>query len=314
MKHTILVLGAAGYIGRAVVRQAVAAGWEVKALVRSTAAARSIAEPGVHAVIGDALNVASWIHEGRGCRIMLDLIQPKLPKRLSRCSMQTVAAYRQNVTRTVLDGLKQLAENDRPLFFNISGVDDLAADEDGCISHRSALVKQLKGFAQIGVPVRQLVDNSGVKAVHVYLGTVYGPGKAFAETVIPGLLRRRMPLIGSGENHMALIYLEDAARAIVHLCAQAHNIALGSSWVIADGTTTTQAEFLGGIAAMLKVKPPRRIPYWLASMFAGAVTSEVLTRECKTDISALQGLGFKLNYPAWQTGVPQMLKSLAYSI
>ena len=314
MKQTMFVLGAAGYIGKTAVQQAVAAGWEVKALVRTTTAAAVITGLGGQAVIGDALQIKSWINEARGCRIMLDLIQPKLPKHLSRRSMRAVAAYRLNATRTVLDGLKQLAENDRPLFLNISGVDDLAVDGNGYISHRSALVKQLKGFAQIGVPVRQLVESIGLNAIHVYLGTVYGPGKAFAETVIPGLLRRKMPVIGNGENNMALIYVEDAARAIVHLCTQADNIPPGSTWVVTDGTATTQAELMDGIASMLEVKPPRRIPYWLAALLAGVVTSEVLTRECKTDISALQGLGFKLNYPVWQAGVPQMLKSLGYSI
>ena len=314
MKQSMFVLGAAGYIGKSVVKQAVAAGWEVKALVRTTTAAAVITGLGGQAVIGDALQIKSWINEARGCRIMLDLIQPKLPKHLSRRSMRAVAAYRLSVTRTVLDGLMQLPESERPLFFNISGVDDLAVDENGYISHRSALVKQLKGFAHIGVPVRQLVESTGLKAIYSYLGTVYGPGKAFAETIVPGLLRRKMPVIGDGENQMALIYVEDAARAIVYLCCQADNIPLGSTWVITDGTATTQAEFLGGIASILKVKPPRRIPYWLAALLAGVVTTEVLTRECKTDISALQGMGFKLNYPAWQSGVPQMLKSLGYSI
>jgi nucleoside-diphosphate-sugar epimerase len=314
MKQKIFVLGAAGYIGKTVVQQAVVAGWEVKALVRSAAGAAVITELGGQAVIGDVLIVESWLDEVRDCRYMVDLIQPKLPKRISRRSIQAAADYRLNVTSTVIGGIKQLAENDRPLFFNISGVDDLAVDADGFISHRSALVKQFKGFAQIGVPVRLLVESTGLNAIHVYLGTVYGPGKAFAQTVVPGLLRRKIPVIGSGENHMALIYVEDAARAIVHLCTQADNIPPGSTWVVTDGTATTQAELMDGIASMLKVKPPRHIPYWLAALLAGVVTSEVLTRECKTDISALQRLGFKLNYPTWQSGVPQMLKSLGYSI
>lgn len=314
MKQTMFILGAAGYIGKTVVQQAVKAGWKVKALVRNPSAAANMTELGARPVMGDVLKVESWLDQARGCHCMVDLVQPKLPKRLSRRSILDAADYRLNVTRTVIGGIQQLAQHDRPLFINVSGVDDLATDSDGLISQRSALVKNLKGFSPIGVPVRNLVEHSELSAIYVYLGTVYGPGKAFAESVIPGLLQGKIPIIGSGENHLALVYVEDAARAIVHLCVQAENIPLGSTWVITDGTATTQAEFLVGIASMLKVKPPRRIPYWLAALFAGVVTSEVLTRESKTDISALQGLGFKLKYPDWQSGVPKMLMSLHYQI
>jgi len=311
MKRTIFVLGAAGYIGKSVVQEAVTAGWKVKALVRAPASALLMKGLGAEAVIGDAMNAVSWIEEARGCQLMVDLLQPKLPKRLSRRAIQAVARYRIGVSRAILNALMKLLENERPLFINVSGVDDLAPDADGKISHHSVLVEQLKGFAHIGVPVRKLLDGAGVQAVHVYLGTVYGPGKAFAETVIPGLIRRTMPIIGNGSNRMALIHVEDAARAIVHVCGQRDKMLCGSNCVISDGTATTQAEFMGGIAAMLKAKHPRRVPRFLATLLAGVVTTEVLSRECRTDISALQGLGFKLRYPDWRTGVPAMLDSMA---
>ena len=314
MKRTIFVLGAAGYIGKSVVQAALSAGWRIKALVRTSASASLITGLGGISVIGDALNIDSWIEETRGCQLIIDLIQPVLPKRLSKRVIQTLARYRIGVTHAIVTALKRLPENDRPLFMNVSGVDDLAPDTEGNISHRSALVKQLKGFAHIGVPVREQVESAEIKALYVYLGTVYGPGKAFAETIVPGLIKRRMPIIGSGSNHLALIYVEDAARAIVHLCGHADKIANGGTWVISDGTVTTQAEFLGGIAAMLNAKQPRRAPRWLASLLAGVVTTEVMTRNSQTDISALQALGFKLSYLDWRSGVPHMLKSLSNSV
>jgi len=314
MNQTLFVLGAAGYIGKTVIGQAVESGWKVKALVRTAESVALVSGMGAQAVMGDAMKVDAWIDEARGSQAMVDLIQPKLPRRISRRSIQQVAAYRLRVTRELLTHLKRLPESERPLLFNVSGVDDLAPDKDGKISHRSALVDEYAGFAYIGVPVRKLVESSGVKAVYIYLGTVYGPGKAFADTVIPGLIKHRMPVIGSGSNRMAIVHVADAARAVVHLAKQQREIPAGSSWVVTDGSANTQAEFLDGIAALLQAKKPRRVPRWLASLIAGVVTAEVLTRDCRSDISALRQQGFELRYPDWRTGVPQMLKSLAYSI
>lgn len=314
MKRNIFVLGAAGYIGKTVVIEALEAGWKVKALVRTAASAKQIKALGAEPVTGDIFNVAAWIGEAKGCQLMLDLIQPKLPGRLGLHAIRKVAAYRLESTRALLEGLKHLPENDRPLLVNVSGVDDLAADKNGKISDQSSLVKELKGFAHIGVPVRKLIESAGVNAVYVYLGTVYGPGKAFADAVIPRLIKQQMPVIGSGTNHMALIHVEDAARALIHLGENQHRILSGSSWVVTDGTAITQAEFFDGIAALLNAKKPRRVPRWLASIVAGCVTTDVLSRESCSDPSALLQMGFKLRYPDWRRGVPQMLKSLSISV
>ena len=245
--------------------------------------------------------------------MVVDLIQPELPKRLSKSAIRKVAAYRLMVSRAIVSGLKQIAQNDRPPLLNVSGVDDLDPDATGQISHRSALAGKLKGFAHIGVPVRQLLEHSGLPTVYGYLGTVYGPGKAFAAAVIPGIVRHTMPVIGNGSNHIALIHVEDAARAIVHIGENLGEIAPGSTWVICDGTATTQAEFMDGMAALLHAEKPRRIPCWLASLVAGKIMTEVLSRETRCEISALRATGFRLRYPGWQTGVPQMLKALGYS-
>jgi 2-alkyl-3-oxoalkanoate reductase len=57
--------------------------------------------------------------------------------------------------------------------------DDLEPDAHGVISHRSHVPTKLHGFAHIGVPVRKLVEASGLDATYVYVGSlVYGPGSS----------------------------------------------------------------------------------------------------------------------------------------
>ena len=314
MQNTLLILGAGGYIGMSVVREAVAAGWLVTALVRTDHAASALLKLGAQPIIGDASNPADWLDAARRAKVLLDLVQPRLPKRLTRCAIQKASRYRLELTQNVIDGLKALPEAQRPLLFSVSGVDDLQADGNNTISHQSGITQTLRGFAPIGVPVRRLIEKSGVGTIHVYLGTVYGPGKGFAERIVPGLAKHTMPIIGSGSNRLTLIHVDDAARAMIHLAGQLEQTQPGCNWVITDGTAPTQADFLNGIASLINAKPPARVPYWLAAILAGSALVETMTRDRLNDVSALQATGFTWRYPDWQHGVPHMLKALGYSV
>jgi len=77
--------------------------------------------------------------------------------------MKSLSTQRQAMTRSVLDALKRLSAQERPVFFSISSADDLEPDAHGVISHRSHLSTKLHGFGYIGVPVRKLVEASGLE-------------------------------------------------------------------------------------------------------------------------------------------------------
>ena len=63
--------------------------------------------------------------------------------------------------------------------FSVSGTDDFVR---GTISHQSRFlpVSEAKGFAKIGLSVRGELLASKRPFASIHLGTVYGPGKAFA--------------------------------------------------------------------------------------------------------------------------------------
>src|SRR6516164_3760327 len=83
----------------------------------------------------------------------------------------------------------RLAPEERPLLLSVSGVDDLAPDTRGRVDDGSPLRTTPTGFSHVGVPVRRLVEASGVAAAFLHLGTVYGPGKSFAASIFPRLAR-----------------------------------------------------------------------------------------------------------------------------
>src|SRR5262249_33319296 len=174
--------------------------------------------------------------EIRGASVVIDVVQPRLPERLSESVMARVADYRVAVTRSVLATLPPGA-----LLFSVSGTDDF---EDVMVSHRSPFTKRPRGFARIGLGVRAEVLASGVPFASLHLGTVYGSGKAFASTLFPRLARGRLPIVGDGGNRLPLIHVEDVARALVHLAALPAERLRAHPWIVTDGAATTQRELL----------------------------------------------------------------------
>jgi hypothetical protein len=160
--------------------------------------------------------------------------------------------------------------------------------------------------------VRRILEESGFACAFAYLGTVYGPGRAFAQRVFPQIAAGRFRVAGGGKNRMPMVHVADAARALVRLAA-IPGLA-GRSFVIADGSDATMAQFAGFAAELLGAPPPRTVPVWLARLVVGEVLCETLTRDVVARPTGLLSLGFEFRYPSFVQGLPPSLKELGYPI
>lgn len=109
-------------------------------------------------------------------------------------------------------------------------------------------------------------------------GWIYGPRDrgSFARFATM-ITRGRMIVVGSGANHLPLVYAGDAALGLL-LAADADPN--GRAYLLVNDEPVTQREFLAAIAAELGVAAPsRRIPYRLAlTMGASAEAAARLAR------------------------------------
>jgi nucleoside-diphosphate-sugar epimerase len=312
MKKTMFILGATGFVGSEVVRTALDAGWNVKALVRTEDASAKLAKLGVTTVLGDAYNTSVWSSELRNTEVLIDLIQPEIPIPFRSAAVKKISEQRQRLTKGILDSLVNIREDERPLYFSISGTDDLEPDPHGVISSSSRLTDSPTGFAHIGVPVRRLVERFDINATFVYLGTVYGPGKTFAETIVPKLATGKWKIIGSGANHIPIVHVEDVARGLVHLAGLEREQIIGKTFVLADGSRTTAIELFNETAQMMGAKAPGKVPKWLASLVSGKVVVETMSHDLIADPSGLLETVFAFKYPSYKEGMPPTLKKLGY--
>lgn len=112
--------------------------------------------------------------------------------------------------------------------------------------------------------VQRMIREQGAPVTIVRPGLIYGPRDTnsfgrFAALVEQGKMIR----IGSGHNHVPLIYVTDAARGIV-LAGEAER-AVGRTYLLVNDEPVTQNDYLNAIAGELGVPTPRRhIPLRLA--------------------------------------------------
>jgi nucleoside-diphosphate-sugar epimerase len=107
-------------------------------------------------------------------------------------------------------------------------------------------------------------------------GLIYGPRDTHSFARFAHLIEQgKMLLIGSGNNHLPLIYVKDAARGVI-LASEAKQ-AVGKAYLLVNNEPVTQREYFAAIARELNVPPPRlHIPFHLA--LALGATAEAIGR------------------------------------
>lgn len=307
---SVVILGAGGFLGTATVGAAVKAGLAAIGVVRQSSAAQRIEGDGGTAVLGDATHPESWIAEAANAVAVIDLIQPNIPQRLGERALSQIVSQRVSTTRAVVEALKSLPAERRPLYVSVSGVAELEADQRGFISHDSSLTSRPAGFAKIGLAARAVVRDSGIDAAFVHLGTVYGPGKSFTERILPALEKGRYPIFGRGENRIALVHVDDAARALVHIATSARAKARVGSWIVVDQSMLTLGAFLTQTAEAVGGPKPRHAPRWIGRAILGSGIMAQLSKDSPTDSTRLTSSGFAFRFPRLRDGLAATLAAL----
>jgi nucleoside-diphosphate-sugar epimerase len=140
-----------------------------------------------------------------------------------------------------------------------------------------------------------VVDAGGVALRY---GGFYGsPDDAQIELV----RKRRFPIVGDGGGILSFVHLDDAAAAT----ALALEDGAAGIYNVVDDEPAPTREVLPALAAAIGAKPPRRVPRWLARLFAGEA-GVVLMTEARgaSNAKAKRDLGWALRYPSWRQGFP----------
>lgn len=278
--QTVLVSGASGFLGRAVVRELLAGGYAVRTLQRTpsrtpgaTDVLGSVTDPeivaravaGVDAVVHLAAKVSlagdpadfERVNVG-GTRTLLDAAQAAGVQRVVHVSSPSVAHHGDSI------------------------VGDDAGPADPALARgdyaRTKAAAELLALGRDGAALGDGFTPEGARAgsvmrvVAVRPHLVWGPGDTqLVARVVERARAGRLPLLGHGAALIDSTYVDNAASAIVAALRAVDDVH-GQAYVITNGEPRPVAELLAGICRAAGVEPPRwSVPASVARAAGSAV-------------------------------------------
>ncbi len=250
----IFLTGATGYIGSAVLDTLVRGGHEVTALVRDGEKANRVAARGAHPLVGDLANPSSYAeaaqdHEGY-IHTALDS-SPRAPE-IDRLAIETLVSSACHATT------RRTKKADSRVFIYTSGVWVIGpardpVDEDA--------VLEPAAYSAWRAPHEQMVLQAGggmLRTVVVRPGIVYGGSRGIVSDLFKDAVNGLVRVVGSGENHWALVSDRDLADLYARLVV--HPDAAGVYHATDEGDERVN-EIVDAIGSHLNVRPDvRRVP------------------------------------------------------
>ena len=255
---TVLVTGAAGFLGSHVTELLLARGGRPRALVRPGESISALAGADIDVIRGDI-----------GDRAVVEAAVSGVD-RVLHCAARTgpwgpepdyertnVRALEMLVEVAVAAGVRRLV--------HVSSITVHSNDVRGAADESAPLRGAPNPYSRSKVAgerlLKRMIRDEGAPVTIVRPGWIYGPRDTASFGRLVGMVRNgRMVMVGSGENHVPLIYVRDAARGV--LLASEADRAVGRSYLLVNDEPVTQRDLLGAIAAEVGVpRPARRVPY-----------------------------------------------------
>lgn len=282
-----LITGATGFVGSALVREALAEGWQLRAFRRPSSDLRLLAGLDVEIVTGEFSDPASLARAMAGCDAVFHVAAD-----YRLWAPEPALLYRHNVegTRQVLAAARAAGV---ARVVHTSSVATLGLPRDGAPGDEDTpvmlddMIGHYKRSKFLAEEVAREFANAGLDVVIVNPSTPIGPRDLkptpTGRMVLDAAAGRMPAFVDTGLN---VVHVDDVARG--HLLAWRHGRS-GRRYVL-GGTDLTLAQILATIAELTQRPPPRvKLPHGL--ILPVAYAAEALARVSgRTPLVTVDGL------------------------
>jgi dihydroflavonol-4-reductase len=269
---TTLLTGATGFVGAAVLRSLIAAGHNVRALVRPNSDRRNLSGLDCEIFFGDLAEPDSLKRAVQGCEALFHVAADYriwVPDRdkMNRINVQGTVAL---IQAAAAAGVSRIVYTSSVATLRL-GDDGLPSDEESHaqLSDMIGAYKQSKFLAE--QEVKRLVANAGIPVMIVQPSTPFGPGDVkptpTGRLVVEAASGRMPAYVNTGLN---VVHVDDVATG--HLLAyEKGNV--GETYIL-GGENRTLQWILETIAELTGQSPPRvRLQHWMVMPVAYMVES-----------------------------------------
>lgn len=263
---TVLVTGAAGFLGSHLTTLLGTRGVRPRAFIRPDEDGRPLSQAGADVRTGDIGDRAAIATALTGVE---DVIH---------CAARTgpwgpASEYERTNVRDLESLVRAAMAAGVRRFVHVSSITVHGNNVRGEADENSPLRAEPNPYSRTKVAgerlLQRMIRDEGAPVTIVRPGWIYGPRDTSSFGRIAGMIgQRRMIMVGSGRNHLPLIHVRDVAEGLVLACVAEQ--AAGRTYLLVNDQPVTQRQFLASIAAELDVPvPTRRIPYGAAMMLGG---------------------------------------------
>lgn len=304
----IFVAGGTGVIGLPTVGALVAAGHEVHATARGEEKRAALCKAGAEPVQADLYDESALRQALRGCEAVIRLTT-KIP---SLMRMRSKGAWDEtNRLRTVgAERLVNAAIAEKvgvyihESFFSVYAdagdryVEESAPTDAGDLTTMRAALQ--------GEQQAQRFTDAGGRGIVLRFGGYYGAHAPSTQETVALVRKRSLPVIGSGNNFIPSIYLDDAVQAIVHSLE-----APGGIYNICDDEPVRWKDYLLTVAQAAGAPKPFHLPGFLGPLLVGYPWRWIGRSVRMSNASFKSITGWHPNVRSVAQGWPLILRSLA---
>lgn len=150
----------------------------------------------------------------------------------------------------------------------------------------------------------QGAEDAGVRTVFARMGVVLTPAGGALQRLLPGFLMRLGAKIGTGQQYMSWISMDDLVYSLYHIMG--HREVSGAVNLISPNPVTN-AEFTRTLGRVLSRPAPFTLPASLIQLMWGKMGEEVLLASTRVMPDQLVASGFKFSYPVLAQALAHVL-------